>query len=140
MGAPVELRGHHLVCLHFFAGEGYSPEYAENLARTLDIAESEGVLVVTGADRVCGPCPGLSGTMCEQEVEVQRLDELALRLLQVAPGDTLDWNALGDRLPDVLDAWYAGACDGCSWLSVCTHAGLCEACDSAALAEEAEVS
>ena len=139
MDAPVELRGHHLMCLHFFAGEGYSPAFAANLARALAVAESAGVVVVTGADAVCSPCPGLVGTVCESEGEVQRLDGLALRLLHLTPGDVVVWDDVRDRLPDVLEAWYAGACDGCSWLSVCTHAGLCELCESADLDAEAEL-
>jgi hypothetical protein len=136
--AAVRLRGHHLVCLNFFAGEGYSPEYVRNLQHVLAGAATGGVLVVTGVDDVCSPCPGLAGTTCEQEDEVRRLDALSLSLLDVAPGDTVVWEDIGDRLPDILEAWYAGACDGCSWLGVCTHAGLCELCESADLEAEAE--
>jgi len=130
---PVELRGHHLLCLHFFAGEGYSPAFADNLRAMLTAAETDGAVVVNGADSVCTPCPGLTGTMCEAEKEVRRLDDLALRLLEVAPGDTVVWNNVRDRLPDVLEAWYAGACDGCSWLTVCRPAGLCDLCESASV-------
>jgi len=130
---PIELRGHHLLCLHFFAGEGYSVEYADNLRGVLAAAEADGAVVVTGADSVCAPCPGLTGTMCESEDEVRRLDELAVRLLDVAPGETVVWADTRDRLPDVLEAWYAGACDGCSWLAVCRSAGLCDMCESASV-------
>ena len=119
MDRPVELRGHHLLCLQFFAGEGYSPEYVENLERLLSAAETDGVVVVTGADGICLPCPSLSGSACERE------------------RDAVVWDDVRDRLPDVLEAWYAGACDGCSWLDVCTHSGLCELCESADLDAEA---
>lgn len=27
----IRLRGHHLICLHFYRGEGYSREFVENL-------------------------------------------------------------------------------------------------------------
>ena len=137
MDRPVELRGHHLLCLQFFAGEGYSPEYVENLERLLSAAETDGVVVVTGADGICLPCPSLSGSACEREKDVAPLDELALSLLGLAPGDAVVWDDVRDRLPDVLEAWYAGACDGCSWLDVCTHSGLCELCESADLDAEA---
>ena len=139
MSAPVELRGHHLVCLHFFAGEGYSAEFAANLADVLERAETDGAVVVAGVDSVCAPCPGLEGTMCAREGEVHRLDELASRLLDVAPGDTVVWDDVRGRLPDILEAWYAGACDDCDWLAVCTHAGLCELCETASADAEAEL-
>lgn len=139
MDAPVALRAHHLVCLHFFSGEGYSPEYAANLRNVLAAAESGGVVVFEEADAVCAPCPSLKGATCELETEVHRLDLLAAGLLDVRPGDEVGWEDVRERLPDILDAWYAGACDGCSWLGVCTHAGLCELCESASLDTAAEL-
>ena len=139
MSVPVELRGHHLLCLHFFSGEGYSADFVANLRRVVASAEDSGVVVVEEADSVCVRCPELVGSACRSEDEVSRLDELALRLLAVEPGEVVVWAEIRDRLPDVLEAWYAGACDGCDWLSVCSHAGLCELCDTAAVAAEAEL-
>jgi len=57
-GAAVRLRGHHLICLQFFRGEGYSPEFVENLAHVITNATESGALVVAGADRVCAACGG----------------------------------------------------------------------------------
>jgi uncharacterized protein len=139
MTVPAELRAHHLLCLHFFSGEGYSADFVANLHRVVAAAEDDGVTIVEGADSVCARCPGLDGTVCESEAEIGRLDELALRLLSVEPGEVVVWAEVRDRLPDVLEAWYAGACDGCDWLAVCTHSGLCELCDTAASQAAAEL-
>ena len=61
----IKLRGHHLVCLHFFRGEGYSAEYVENLTRILERVEAGAEIGVSAeADDVCGVCPSLKGGKC----------------------------------------------------------------------------
>ncbi len=61
----IKLRGHHLVCLHFFKGEGYNPEYIENLREILRRAEAgEEIEVSSGVDDVCRMCPNLKGEIC----------------------------------------------------------------------------
>ena len=83
----VELRGHHLICLHFFRGEGYNKDFVENLRRIIEKAESEFVRVVNGADDVCKKCPYNVNGICNysetSEEEVRELDELALNLLSI---------------------------------------------------------
>jgi hypothetical protein len=122
--APVaRLRGHHLVCLHFYRGEGYDASFLDNLADVLARLAADPGVVVAGADDVCSACPGLHGDHCRHapgmEAEVHRLDALASRLLGVTPGDAIDFAALRDRLPAVLDAWIAEACTDCEWRRVC---------------------
>jgi uncharacterized protein len=125
---PVCLRGHHLICLQFFRGEGYSDEFVENLTHVLARAATEPVLVVSGIDNVCAACPELgSDGRCASEdaggeEEIARIDELALGILDVKPGQRvslaevrglLESDAIG------VGTWRAEACHGCAWESVC---------------------
>lgn len=55
----VKLRGHHLICLHFFKGEGYSKAFVENLREVVKRAENRTLEIVTGGDDVCAACPEL---------------------------------------------------------------------------------
>jgi hypothetical protein len=117
------IRGHHLVCLHFYRGEGYDAAFVENLTDVLArLATGPGVVVV-GADDVCSACPGVDGDTCRytpgMEAEVRHLDAVASRLLGVTPGDAVAFAALRDRLPAVLDVWTAEACVDCEWSEVC---------------------
>lgn len=121
----VRLRGHHLICLRFFAGEGYSEEYRANLRDVVGrAANGEPVLLVRGADDVCAACEHMAPGRCPFEAdahgEIARLDRLAERLLQVTPGQTLDYGELGDGLRPVLSTWRRDACERCEWLPVCT--------------------
>ena len=89
----MKLRGHHLICLNFFKGEGYSEEFVEIIKRILKEKEIE---VVTGADDVCSKCPYLRGGFCDYkenaEKEIRELDKLACELL--SPGSITSWNEI----------------------------------------------
>ena len=77
----IKLRGHHLVCLHFFKGEGYNLEYVENLAYILKRAEAgDGIEVAAGADDVCNTCPSLKEGMSLRSTEGLLRGQMRLRL------------------------------------------------------------
>jgi uncharacterized protein len=126
-GESSALRGHHFVCLQFFGGEGYSATFVENLDRVVARAAEEPALLVSGADDVCGACPGLAADgscVGEQagEAEVRRLDELAWTLLGMAPGDALSLGEARRRIAaDAVAAgrWRYEACVGCTWEDAC---------------------
>jgi hypothetical protein len=122
---PLRLRGHHLVCLQFYRGEGYSDAYVENLTRIVERAATERVVIVDGADDVCAACPGLSAQgVCEDAGEelVGGLDGLALAVLGAEPGDALTLPEAREQLEAdafAVGRWRARACAGCSWEYVC---------------------
>ncbi|MFN3383938.1 MAG: DUF1284 domain-containing protein [Archaeoglobaceae archaeon] len=115
-----KLRGHHLICLHFFKGEGYDEGFVENIRRvlaTIDIAE-----VVEGLDDVCGACPhnfGFCNYYESSEEEVRELDEFALSLLGLKVGERVRWEDLKAKISEVLEEWKSFACEDCDWRVVC---------------------
>ncbi len=114
------LRGHHLICLNFFRGEGYSQEFVENIKKIL---ESSSLQVVFGADDVCLKCPYLENDVCiysEGSGEhVAELDQMAYGLLNVYPGDQTTWESVKKELPKIMKSWKGFACSECDWISVC---------------------
>lgn len=123
---PPRLRGHHLFCLHFFRGEGYSSDFVAGLREVTERLDSDGCAVVDAADDVCRLCPtlGEDGTCAHAdgaETEIRRIDALALELLGVRAGETLDWRDVRRRLPSAIARWRAEACDGCEWWDVCAE-------------------
>jgi hypothetical protein len=124
------LRGHHLICLLFFNGEGYDAAFVENLRRVIYRANREGVMIHRGADDVCHACPHLAGDECNyrasNEEEIKRLDTIALRLLNLEAGAKADWEAVTKTLPRILPEWKSLACEKCDWLSICRSTKLWE--------------
>ena len=118
----MKLRGHHLICLNFFKGEGYSKEFVENIERILKEKEIE---VVSGADDVCSKCPYLKDGVCnykaDAEKEIRKLDELACELL--SPGSITSWDEIRRKLPKIMKKWKELACRNCDWIEVCKTNG-----------------
>lgn len=115
-----KLRGHHLICLNFFRGEGYSDGFISNI---YEVLKKEKVEILAGPDEICLECPYLKDGKCANNEYSQDLilaqDREALRLLDFMPGMTVDWKMIAKRLPDILDEWKAQFCGGCKYKKIC---------------------
>jgi hypothetical protein len=114
------LRGHHLICLNFFRGEGYSEEFIENLYAVI---KKEKIEIVTGADEVCRKCPYLKEGKCrnsdytDEKIHIQ--DQEALRLLGFESGMIDDWKMIASKLPTIIEEWKDEFCLACGYRKVC---------------------
>lgn len=119
----VSLRGHHLICLHFYQGEGYGAAFIKNLDRVLKKLKKTRGIVIEGPDEVCSSCPHLKETECRYQPksneEIEYLDKLALRLLNLKPGNTFSFKKIKSQLPSVIEEWERKACLDCNWGYVC---------------------
>jgi|SRR5262245_21599897 len=123
--APIRLRGHTLLCLQGFRGEGYSPEFVENMAsvhRTLTDRPETWVEVLASTDVVCGACPHQQASGCtlngvRSEEGMHDQDRVVLERLGLKVGDRIRWRDIlerircsvrGDDLPSI--------CGTCRWL------------------------
>ena len=115
-----KLRGHHLICLNFFRGEGYSEEFIENLYSVIGKEKME---IVSGPDEVCARCPYLKYNKCSNSdytnEKILLQDKEALRLLGFKHGMTVDWKMISAKLPGIIEEWKAEFCMNCKYLGVC---------------------
>ena len=122
------LRGHHLVCLHFYNGEGYDEPFIRNLEKVLAEVRREGAQVVEGADDVCSLCLHRREESCTYsdaaDREIREMDRKALALLGLAPGSRGDWEKTGETVVANFREWYAAHCFACSWRPVCEKNAL----------------
>lgn len=122
----MKLRGHHLICLHFYRGEGYSEEYVKHLQRVVNKAiKGELIEVAAGADDVCRACPYLQDNLCahkeDADNEIRELDQKALEFLSVHPGSRVLWSDLQKKVMAANKSWVDSFCSGCDWLDLCTR-------------------
>jgi len=117
------LRGHHLICLHFFSGEGYDAAFVENLRNVVAAAEEGIVQVKNGADAICNNCPSLKFNKCmhsaQAEEDIMAMDGRALRLLGLSSGQLVRWPDIRNMLPSIFSAWYESSCTECGWKWAC---------------------
>lgn len=115
-----KLRGHHLICLNFFKGEGYTRDFIDNL---YDVLKNDTVEIVTGPDDVCVKCPHLKDNKCENgeysEEIIQAQDREALRLLNFKPGESVEWSTIASLISDVLNEWDTQYCITCKYRKIC---------------------
>ena len=121
----IRIRGHTLLCLQGFRGEGYSPGFVENMAGLhRDLAENPDRLVEVSEapDAICAACPHLSPKGCsltgdhsEEDLGVQ--DRHVLARLGLQPGTRVRWGEVLDRIrASVTGADLPGICGQCRWL------------------------
>jgi hypothetical protein len=127
----MRLRGHHLICLHFFRGEGYSSDFVANLYELLDRAKSgEEIEVVDSADDVCRQCPHLKEEICcyreHFEAAIKEMDSAAFELLATAANRKIEWLMIGESLPAIFKDWSNRFCQDCDWNAACQQNRLWE--------------
>ena len=115
----VELRGHHLICLHFFKGEVLGQKFAEKMREMLSLLEKNSVKVIEGIDELCKVCPMFKEGKCEYEDEVKEMDRKALELLNLKVGDTISWREVKERVGQVIDKWKEMYCNTCEYRRYC---------------------
>ena len=117
------LRGHHLVCLHFFDGEGYDEAFIKNIEDTLRLAEEEDVEISSGADDVCAACLHLKQGRCMQsdsaDEAIHEMDAKALVFLGLSVSDKVGWKALQNKVPGIFPQWHSLYCTNCDWRGAC---------------------
>ncbi len=120
----IRLRGHHLVCLHFFSGEGFAPEFIGNLREIIQRAEAgEEVSACTGPDDICNRCAFLKADRCryttDADDEISEMDLAAYELLNAKAGQKTTWTDLKAKIPGMFAQWSKHCCSVCDWKQVC---------------------
>jgi hypothetical protein len=121
----VRIRGHTLLCLQGFRGEGYSPDFVQSMAaihRELAAEPDRVVEVVEAPDAVCGACPHLVSSGCslngsDSERGMQAQDQHVLGLLGLQPGTKVRWREVLERIrASVKGSDLPEICGSCRWL------------------------
>jgi len=123
--SPIRLRGHTLLCLQGFRGEGYSPGFTDNLAsihRDLNGNPDHPVELTEEPDAVCGACPHRAAAGCTlngmgSEAGMQAQDRHVLKLLGLKAGSVVRWRDVLDRIrASVKGSDLPSICGQCRWL------------------------
>ncbi len=118
----LRLRGHHLICLHFFTGEGYDDIFIENLKNVLERTETEDVEICGEADEICVKCPYLKDNKCNfdehADEQIKEMDKSALNLLEITK-NSIAWDKIKGNIPEIFPQWFRKYCIECDWRKAC---------------------
>ena len=120
----MKLRGHHLLCVLGFVGEGYSEEFTENMKKVVErLRKGEEVEIAAEPDEICRACPWLGPGGCERgggEEETRRRDLRVLSALGFERGLRLCWPEILSKMRRKLSPEdLKRLCRGCRWLRLC---------------------
>lgn len=116
------LRPHHALCISFFEGKGYSPEFVHNMARVIHILEAGSYIRLSGGvDCICSHCPNNKADECEQKIKVERYDKAVMSACKLETGEVLTWQELKELAFDkIISAGnLSSVCGDCQWSTIC---------------------
>lgn len=110
-----KIRAHHLLCMRYFEGKGYSEDFVRNMVQVI---ASAGQCVVTDeADVLCRACPNLQDGRCATQEKVERYDRRAAEFLHVTVGECHDLQNLANINPTAEQ--LRNICGDCAWAAIC---------------------
>jgi uncharacterized protein len=126
---PVQLRGHHFLCILTYRGKGYTERFVARMTALVEaINDGMPVVLMSGPDDICA---GLS-QKCREDAshdclaaEIRELDRMAASALnKVLRRDLSVAAPLGRSDVELLRKAYASGsiravCNGCSWKDFC---------------------
>ena len=121
--SSVKLRPHHLLCLHFFEGKGYSDEFTANMTSVkLSLEQLDPrIELVRSADIICGSCPNNINGVCSSEEKVKRYDGTVLSICGIDTDCGLSFSRLQSIVLEkiVYPHRLQDVCGDCQWSFIC---------------------
>ncbi len=116
----MELRPHHGLCLLFFQGKGYSPEFVKNMTQLKQALAENRLVQLTGQpDNICSACPHFVDGDCG--AKAPRYDQAILDLCRLHLGQTLSLGQLQEaiRANILTPGLREQVCGDCQWSDLC---------------------
>lgn len=116
------LRPHHVLCIGFFEGKGYSEEFVSNMRQVISRLDDNAFIQLTiQTDVVCSRCPLDASGDCFAEKKAAGYDAALLRLTGLSDGEVLTWKELRRSVNEaVLSCGKLGTvCGDCRWYEIC---------------------
>lgn len=120
---PLKIRPHHGLCAAFFAGKGYSGDFTENMKRVTEhlYGNDPDIVLVSGADEICGSCPFLRDGDCVGE-KAGRYDTAVLKFCEMSYGEKIPWGKFSEAVrKKIISSGKLGeVCGDCKWYYICS--------------------
>ena len=121
----IDLRAHHLVCMQYYVGKGYSALFTQNMDRVVAHlklhARQPLIQIVEGCDGLCRSCPHRREGACAKEMIVRAKDDAYVKALDVQMGQRYSYQLIADRVQQCITrAVFNRICANCEWFAMCT--------------------
>src|SRR3989338_8734285 len=119
----MNIRAHHLLCMRYFQGKGYSKKFVSNFYGVIKKLESDPVInIVDYPDVICKACPHLKNDKCmkrlDSEEKVKKKDEEIMDILGLKPNQKIKAEATKKLVEEKLES-LRKTCKDCEWKKFC---------------------
>ena len=97
-----KIRPHHLLCLCFYEGYGYSESFTKNMDKVSKDIIGKDIQIVFGKDSLCLCCPFLKNGKCETEDKVTKYDNFVIQHLNLKNNQIVSYDKIHREIIDVL--------------------------------------
>ena len=119
----VLLRPHHALCIRFFEGYGYDPDFVLHMNDVITMLQHDDptVTLTGGCDCICEACPNNAGVICAKDYKVRAIDDRVMNVLGCHIGDELLWSKLYEQANEMIvkSGRLKDFCRKCQWLYIC---------------------
>lgn len=125
-----KLRPHHINCLFFYEGKGYSEEFVKNMDKIVGHLKSTPVQKITlqvENDKLCSACPHLKEKVCISQEKVKQLDQATLEAYGLKVREIYPFEFIKENIYKNYSAkTFEKICSPCEWYKkgVCTEAKI----------------
>ena len=120
-----ELRPHHGLCIAFFEGKGYSPDFTQHMSEMISYLDCHNpeIRLVLHTDRICSACPHNLDAVDESAQKVLHYDRAVLSLCGLEENQILLWKEFQSlvRLKILGQRRISAVCRNCQWLFICSE-------------------
>lgn len=115
----INIRPHHLLCMHGFVGKGYDAGFTENMARLVGLIQRNGntkLNIILNTDDICMKCPHKAGeNLCARQEKVARLDDGTVKTLGIR-AEVYSYHEIAARIKaNLSEDGFDEICHECEW-------------------------
>nr|WP_302599942.1 DUF1284 domain-containing protein [uncultured Cellulosilyticum sp.] len=118
----LRLRPHHILCLTFFEGKGYSSDFVINMGNIHKALKDENEIeIILGKDAICEKCPNMIGEGCTSQSKVERYDQQVAKLCGLKEGQVLNYGKFKNlAYTQIIEQKQLNSvCGDCQWIEIC---------------------
>ena len=117
------IRAHHLLCMKYFKGKGYSPNFVSNFKDIIKkLQDNPKIKVTDHPDIVCSACPHNIDQKCikkpDSEEKVRKKDNTIMKILNIRPNQEIKAKDAETLVNEKLKE-LKQTCKDCEWKEYC---------------------
>ena len=115
----LKLRPHHINCIFFYEGKGYSEDFVSNMNQVVEqlrMNKEQLVVLEKGSDSLCKACPHLHNSVCRSSQKVELLDQGVLDKYGLEEHKVYPFKQIVDEIYNNYSyEIFSSICSSCEW-------------------------